>query len=290
MRSQITSWTFATFACLLTVGSMRAFSQAPVGQQHVGEYTQSDITRGSQVYSTQCVSCHGLGGNAVFSVDLRVGRFRTAISDDDLKRVIRSGVPSAGMPPIPLNDQDLAATVAFIRAGMDVNATAIPVAVGDAERGKRVFESAKAACQGCHRVNGQGGRSAPDLSDIGSSRTPNAIYGSLLDPTSVMLPINRPVRVVTPDGRTIVGRRLNENTYTLLLTGEDGRLVSIDKAGLREFEILKVSPMPAYKQRLDSGELADVFAYLLSLRNRTAAPMNGPGAPRRPGGDAAGAL
>jgi small nuclear ribonucleoprotein (snRNP)-like protein len=48
-----------------------------------------------------------------------------------------------------------------------------------------------------------------------------------------MLPINRPVRIVTRDGRTVVGRRLNEDTYTLLLADDDGRLVAIDKTGLR---------------------------------------------------------
>ena len=32
-----------------------------------------------------------------------------------------------------------------------------------------------------------------------------------------MMPINRPVRIVTKDGRTITGRRLNEDTYTVQL-------------------------------------------------------------------------
>ena len=286
MRSQSGLRTaLAVFGCLLTVGSMRALSQA--GQAHVGEYSQADITRGSQLYAAQCAVCHGLGGNAVFTVDLRLGRFRTAVSDDDVKRVVRSGVPAAGMPPFPLDDQDLTALVAFIRAGMDVSASAIPMSVGDAGRGKAVFEGGKASCQQCHRVSGRGGRSGPDLSDIGSIRTPSAIYSSLLNPTGAMLPINRPVRVVTREGRTIVGRRLNEDTYTLLLADEDGRPVALDKAGLRTFEIIKTSPMPPYKDRLDAGELADVFAYLLSLRDRTTVPPNpfgaGPG-PEAPAG------
>jgi mono/diheme cytochrome c family protein len=106
MRSLSTFRTvFIIVVCLLTLGSMRAMSQTPAGQAHVGEYTQSDITRGSQLYAEQCAVCHGLGGNAVFSVDLRLGRFRTAVSDDDLKRVVRSGVPTAGMPPSTLGDQ-----------------------------------------------------------------------------------------------------------------------------------------------------------------------------------------
>ena len=48
-----------------------------------------------------------------------------------------------------------------------------------------------------------------------------------------MLPINRPVRAVTQDGRTIRGRRLNEDTYTVQLIDEQERLVSLVKADLQ---------------------------------------------------------
>ena len=102
--------------------------------------------------------------------------------------------------------------------------------------GRRLFEG-KGGCATCHRVNGKGPRVAPDLSDIGAIRTPAALQRSLLDPTSAMLPINRPVRVVTRDGRTIRGRRLNEDTYTVQLIDEQERLVSLVKADLREYEL-----------------------------------------------------
>ena len=52
-----------------------------------------------------------------------------------------------------------------------------------------------------------------------------------------MLPINRPVRIVTRDGKTIRGRRLNEDTYTVQMIDDQERLVSLVKADLREFEV-----------------------------------------------------
>ena len=55
-----------------------------------------------------------------------------------------------------------------------------------------------------------------------------------------MLPINRPVRAVTRDGRTIRGRRLNEDTYTVQLIDEQERLVSLAKADLREYELATI--------------------------------------------------
>jgi mono/diheme cytochrome c family protein len=81
-----------------------------------------------------------------------------------------------------------------------------------------------------------------------------------------MMPINRPVRIVTRDGRTIRGRRLNEDTYSIQLVDEQGRLQSIMKSDLREYEVLRVSPMPSYKDKLTTDEIADVVAYLLTLR------------------------
>jgi quinoprotein glucose dehydrogenase len=167
------------------------------------------------------------------------------------------------MPAFNFSDAELTAIVAFIRAGFDLNAPAVKV--GDPARGRTVFEG-KGGCLSCHRAGGTGSRVAPDLSDIGAGRSPALLHLSLLDPTAAMLPINRTVRVVTRDGKTIKGRRLNEDTYTLQLIDEQERLVSLLKSDLREYEIVKVSAMPSYKDKLTADEIADVVAYLLSLR------------------------
>ena len=82
-----------------------------------------------------------------------------------------------------------------------------------------------------------------------------------------MLPINRPVRVVTRDGRTIRGRRLNEDTYSVqILEAEEERLVSLVKADMREYELGRTSPMPSIAKTFSPDEIADLVAYLLSLR------------------------
>jgi putative heme-binding domain-containing protein len=117
-------------------------------------------------------------------------------------------------------------------------------------------------------VNGVGPRVAPDLSDIGAIRQPAALQRSLLDPTLAMLPINRPVRVVTRDGRTIRGRRLNEDTASVQMIDEQERLVSISKTEIKEYELGKVSPMPSVAGKLTDAEVADLLAYLLSLKGQ----------------------
>jgi hypothetical protein len=81
-----------------------------------------------------------------------------------------------------------------------------------------------------------------------------------------MLPINRPVRIVTRDGRTIRGRRLNEDTFTVQLIDENERLLSLAKSEIREFEAGTASPMPSFAGKLTGEEIADLLAYLVSLR------------------------
>jgi putative heme-binding domain-containing protein len=118
----------------------------------------------------------------------------------------------------------------------------------------------------CHRVKGAGVRTAPDLTDIGAIRQPSAIQRSLLTPTAAMLPINRPVRIVMRDGRAIRGRRLNEDTFTVQLIDENERLLSLAKSEIREFEAGTASPMPSFAGKLTGEEIADLLAYLVSLR------------------------
>jgi cytochrome c oxidase cbb3-type subunit III len=240
----------------------RPASAQTFSQDHPGQYTQADITAGYEVYRTQCAHCHGPFGDLVSGVDLRRRVFKRSSTDEDLSRVITSGIPGAGMPPVPLTPAELTGVVAFIRAGFDQTAS---VKVGDAGRGRAVFEG-KGACGACHRVSGRGPRTAPDLSDIGMARTPAALHRSLVDPSSAMLPINRPVRIVTRDGRTVSGRRLNEDTYSVQLIDSNERLLSIAKADIRTLDVETKSTMPSYGDRLSADEIADLLAYLLTLR------------------------
>ena len=251
-----------TVLVLLASGGDRVAAQA-TAQDHPGQYSATDIETGSRLYSGQCVLCHGPNGDVVAGVDLRRGQFRRAASDDDLARVMTKGLPEAGMPGFKLQPSEVDGLVAFIRAGFDVSGTAVKV--GHVGRGQEIFER-KGGCAVCHRVNGKGPRVAPDLSDIGAIRTPAALQRSLLDPSAAMLPINRPVRAVTRDGRTIRGRRLNEDTYTVQLIDEQERLISLLKADLREYELAKTSPMRSVTGILNADEQADLVAYLLSLK------------------------
>ena len=232
-------------------------------QDHVGQYLRADVEHGAQLYEANCTRCHGTGGDMVVGANLRDGQFRRVSTDSEVMTVITTGIPGTAMPPASFTQSELAGLVAYLRnmATYDLDS----VALGDAGRGEQLFRG-KGECSSCHRVNGVGPRAAPDLSAIGTTRSAGSLEQVLLDPTAVMRPTNRPVRLVTRDGTIVQGRRLNEDTYSIQLVDANERLVSLDKADLREFTILTTSPMPSYEETLTAEERADVLAYLLMLK------------------------
>jgi putative heme-binding domain-containing protein len=227
-------------------------------------YAEADVEYGSHVYAAQCVVCHGPTGDTVNGVDLHSGRFRRAANDRDLIALITTGIPGTAMPAFKFSAAEQTGIVAYLRSNMR-NVDSAHVAVGDPARGRTLFGD-KGRCVTCHRVSGQGPRLAPDLSDIGARLTADTLQRTLIDPGSVPQFANRSVRAVTRDGKVVTGRRLNEDTYSVQLIDDQGRLVSLLKSDLREYAVAKTASMPAYKQKLTDAELADVVAYLLSLK------------------------
>lgn len=138
--------------------------------------------------------------------------------------MISTGAGEGQMPSFNLSDTDLDGLIAYIRIGFDPGGAAVQI--GDMQPGKELFHG-DGACATCHRIKGRGPRTAPDLSDIGLMRTPAALQRSLIEPSAALLPINRPVTLITRDKETIVGRRLNEDAYTVQLIDSTERLRSL---------------------------------------------------------------
>jgi len=250
----------AVLVALGVVSSSRnAAAQFPAG----GPYSQADITVGAGVFAAQCVVCHGATGNLVAGIDLRNGRFKRVTNDGDLLRTITSGVEGTAMPAFKLTPAELTGVVAYVRNMRDFDAKSVPA--GDASRGRGLFEGS-GRCATCHRVNGNGPRTAPDLSRIGTLRTADAIERAIVDPAGAIQFDIRSIRAVTKDGRTITGRRLNEDTFTVQILDDQERLQSLTKADLREYTVLTKPGMPSYKETLSDRDVSDVVTYLLTLK------------------------
>lgn len=226
-------------------------------------YTPADIAEGGRLFRANCVLCHGPEGDQIPGIDLGHGKFRQTYSEDALIKIIQNGIRGTAMPPHNLQDFQAGTIVAYLRAmateGHTVSGN------GNAARGKAVFEG-KGGCTACHRVGATGSRIAPDLSDVGAQRRVVEIEQSLLDPDAEILPQNRTYRVVTKSGETVIGRLLNIDSFTLQLLDSKERLLSFSKADLQASAFVENSPMPSYRDKLSSQELADLVAYLVSLK------------------------
>jgi putative heme-binding domain-containing protein len=223
-------------------------------------YNPTDIQSGKQLYGVNCSNCHGANGDFVSGVDLGHGTFRRASTDNEIVAIMVQGIQGTPMPPANLNDQQAHQIVAYLRS----LAVSVTSANRDLTHGKSLFEGK--GCLNCHRVQNHGSRVGPDLTSIGARRKPAEIERSILDPNAEILPENRYVRVVTGDGVTITGRVLNEDSYSLQIIDTKEKLLSLQKADLRQFEFLNTSAMPSFRDKLSGDELSDLVGYLGSLK------------------------
>lgn len=242
--------------------TLLVFTEAALVAQHD---TAQDVDDGGRVFRNTCANCHGPDGDEVAGIDLGRGVFRRAKTDQDLVQIIRNGVPGTPMPASDMPVAQAEQIVAYLRSVAATKRSA--TAAGNASRGHEIFQG-KGACTSCHRVEGVGGRLGPDLSDIGRLRRAVELETSIVDPGKEILYTNRTYRVVTKDGVTVTGRLLNLDTFTVQMLDSKEQLRSFEKANLRDYGFVDASPMPSYKAKLNSQELADVVSYLVSLKGK----------------------
>jgi putative heme-binding domain-containing protein len=250
----------AFFAALLLACIVATPAQPVVLAQHE---TAADLLDGERAFRNNCANCHGPDGDLIAGIDLGRGQFRRPLTDEDLVRIIRTGIPNTPMPATKMTAEQASQIVAYLRSLAAAKRSS--TAVGDPARGKAIFEGT-GGCTGCHRVNGSGSRVGPDLSRIGAVRRSADLERSLLDPAATVEPANRFYRVVTNDGTTVTGRLLSHDTFTVQMLDMKEQLRSFVKADVREHGFVS-TPMPSYRERLSAQELVDVVSYLVSLRN-----------------------
>ena len=153
---------------------------------------------------------------------------------------------------------------AVVAAVFALAAAQLSAQTGDAAKGKALVASS--GCLNCHRIGDTGSRLGPDLSDIGDRRTPERLQRSLVAPDEEVLPENRFVSVVLKDGTTVRGRLLNHDALSVQLIDPKQQLRSIQTKDMRGYTILTQGLMPSFENKLSAQDLADVVAYLSSLK------------------------
>ena len=115
-------------------------------------------------------------------------------------------------------------------------------------------------------VAGQGGFEGPDLTFVGSRRTFDELQKSLSEPDSEVASDYWTLTIKTNSGRQYRGVRLNEDTHSIQIRDESGRLISLLKREVAGQELIRRSSMPVFAGKLSDSQLADVVAYLTTLK------------------------
>ena len=111
---------------------------------------------------------------------------------------------------VGMTDEEIWQIVTYLRS-IQVKTPEKPI--GNAAHGKELFYG-DGNCSGCHMVEGKGGRVGPDLSNVGTTRTVEALIdsvrnpsrrlaGGLTEPTKEFAQEYQTVTVVTDGGEQI---------------------------------------------------------------------------------------
>ena len=224
--------------------------------------TEADIQQGGALFQTHCSYCHGVHGEGGRGADLTAGEYRMGGSDQDLFKTIRTGVPGSEMPAVRVSDDDVWRLVGYVsRLGSRGLAEKAP---GDAVAGRALY--AKNGCAACHRIGEEGTDLGPALTDVGRRRGVAFLEESLVKPEAFVATAYRAVQVKLKSGQTVAGIRLNEDDLSIQLRDVSGELRSFPKESISEIRRDKPSLMPSYEGRLNKTELANLVAFLNSLK------------------------
>jgi len=223
----------------------------------------ADLAEGKAAFRSNCAFCHGLTGTGGRGPALNTGRFLHGSTDEDLKNVIRNGVPGTTMPAFELlQADDIEKVVIFIRSLSQGGGGSATVA-GDASLGRQVYE--RNGCAGCHRIGTQGSVFGPELTRVGAGRPLDYLRESIVNPSADVPDEFAGVTVVLRDGKRVRGIRVNEDTFSVQLRETSQNFRMFQKSEVKEVIHETQSMMPAYT-KLAAADLQNLLAYLSSLR------------------------
>jgi PQQ-dependent dehydrogenase (methanol/ethanol family) len=220
--------------------------------------TPSNLMEGAKIYAQQCAGCHGADAQGTDNgPGLAANRGLRERSVQDLRDLIRKGIPDSGMPAFELPPQELDALVALVRS---LNAPSTESAAGgDATAGESFFFG-KGQCASCHMVSGIGAAIGPDLSNVGRQMTVDEIQAKLVNPSLRITPGYELVTVQLRNGDTLRGFDRNRSNFDIRLQDLTGQFHIIQKQEISTITEERQSIMPPVKASPE--ELRHLIAYL----------------------------
>jgi PQQ-dependent dehydrogenase (methanol/ethanol family) len=231
-----------------------------------------------QLFEKQCAVCHGDGHGTERGPNLADNRRVRAASIDEIRALIRDGVPARGMPAFPLPAAELDALTALVRSFSAPAADSHPP--GDAAAGERFFFG-QGGCANCHMALGRGKAAGPDLSVVGRELTFVELEESVRQPSATIKPGYRMATVTLHRGGALKGFVRNRSRYNLQLQDLAGKFHLLDQT-----EIASVALQPGSVMRppaCSAEQCRDLLAFLSSLTGprpgQPGAPLSAEGGP-----------
>jgi putative heme-binding domain-containing protein len=245
-------------ACLFLSQSAAA-QQAQAAKPSAPAQKQPALA-GRQIFDSNCAGCHGLDGRGgERGPDISTRPQIVQLPDEDLRAVVQTGRPAAGMPPFASLGTRIDGLVAYLRFLQGASGVGVETP-GDAAKGKALFFG-KGRCSECHMVQGQGGFLGRDLSTYG-----------VMSAKEIRKNIENAggnVRMRTVKMRSsqeITGVVRNEDNFSMQLQSPDGSFHLVSRSDIAAIETLPEPVMPAnYAKLLSDAEFEDLVKFLVTV-------------------------
>ncbi len=169
-----------------------------------------------------------------------------------------SKLPSAKGPPVPW-------TTDTVMALFQTELTA-----RDFANGKQMFSAGK--CVACHRFQGTGGRSGPDLGSVAKRFSIRDIVTSICEPSHTIAEQYQASLVTKKDGSVVYGRIIDQNDQDIAVATNPFDFSTLTKTPTNQVAKVELSPQSMMPEGLlytmNGEEVRDLLAYLLSGGDR----------------------
>src|SRR5947208_2232901 len=220
--------------------------------------TPSKVRESTRIYAQLCAGCHGADAHGTDNAPGLAGnQGLRERSVQDLRDLIRKGVPRSGMPGFDLSPHELDALVALVRS---LNAPSAESTVGGDPTAGESFFFGKGQCASCNMISGAGAAIGPDLSNVGREMTGDEIQAKLVNPNSRIAPGYELATAQLRNGNTIRGFVRNRSNFDIRLQDLTGQFHLIQQGEISAITEEKQSIMPSVKASPE--ELRDLVAYL----------------------------
>ncbi|MEJ7591302.1 MAG: hypothetical protein WKF77_07120 [Planctomycetaceae bacterium] len=188
--------------------------------------------------------------------------------DPELEQSVAAALHSA-----PSREARAAAQRSFPLPPSKDNMPTLPISeltklAGNLPNGRMVFFST-GTCHKCHVVDGMGREIGPNLTEIGSKLSREAMFESVLYPSAGISHNFELWTVVMASGTTVNGMLTSNTDEEISIKGDDALVRTFKKSDVEELVKQKISMMPADLQKtMTTQELADVVEYMQSLKKK----------------------